>query len=585
MQQKVFKITYICLPICVMVLLTVLYTPNFTTNDDAYIMKVLSGRIIQTPYYETAFFSVLLGLPLAGLYSVSSIPWYPLFLMLGTLFVQIQLHAYMYQQRLANKVPKSIFVLLSIVSVAYFFYMNTMFTYTVLAAHFGAGAILYLYRYSQSNQTKHLMYSAICLLLSLATRTASGFIGIAFWGLQYLFLLNRKQAKKQLCYGIVILAALGIAYGADMVEKHYIAEPQGYYKFMQAQADFVDYTKKAEPEEFENSLAKVGWDRDLYSMARCYFSMDTRLQIAGYKEFEKYNQKNDNHFKEAIYNVLYPQNNIVIYRYYLSTTVWLGIFASVYILLSKNKKASLLALCINIAFAALLYIYGKNGRIYLRANLAIYLPYIISLISLLCSVDIQHINKMALYFVALLIVLAMIALFSLRISFAMLLMSLALMCALVGNNKRLVAVIALCTCAVFIYFSYKVPQEIHLQKNDKYAPQKIERRDNFYRKHEDKLIVTDLMLSGDFRMFYTNEALPNLLFWGGTNAKSYIMQKQLSMFGVNEYDISALTKDNVYLLTTASNADFICRMLETKNIKATWNLIDTFEEFSLVKIN
>lgn len=597
MKHFTWKHTLLLLPIVIMALLFIFSPPTFIANDDVYMMKVFSGKITGEPYFETAFISVLIGFPLSLLYRLVHLPWFFLFQIVLTLLAQCIVMEKIIELFERPTFPRQFAWIALFVSLGLLFFTSKFITYTTVASLVGMASILKLFRYKNSRKKGQLILSAFLMILSVAIRFASGALVVAFWGIVYFYILFTELAnwKAHFRKGVIILIVLGVCFAFDWGMKHYIAEPPGYYDFMQAQADFVDYRKDDyDLPHMQAIMEKYDWDRDLYILATGYFTMDKRLTTEAYQAFNQYGYSRNASIRQIL--VAWKMAGDKEPISHLGITI-LFILASMQVCIvlffGRDKKARIstfLYFCANlILFLVLAYILGKGGRLVARSILAILLPLFAALLGILGEgvaeqpIGHKQIHKRILMLGYVLLGLG-VALLLLRASImpVALLAIAGIVLGLQFSNRKGIAyfflVIALLSISYRVVetyqFTYKNNFVIIVKEEKNELAQTLE---DYAIRNQQYTLVTDLFFGIDFRLQTSKTAVNNILFWGGTNIHSHVFQEQLSQRGIEEFDLSILTREDVRLIIPFDKTESIKSVLASKGIQGEFGLLETVD--------
>lgn len=606
MKHFTWKHSLFLLPMLMMALLFIFSPPTFIANDDVYMMKVFSGKITGEPYFETAFISVLIGFPISILYRIAHFPWFFAFQIGLTLFAQC-----IVMEKIANlferpTFPKSFAWIVLVTALGLLFFTSKFITYTTVASLMGMASILKLFRYKDTKKKGELVLSSILLILSVAIRFASGVLAVAFWGIAYLYMLFTEPAewKKLFCKGAIIITVLGLCVGFDWLMKHYVAEPQGYYDFMQAQADFVDYRKDDyELPHMQAIMKEYGWDNSLYQLATGYFTMDRRLVTEAYQAFNQYDSLRNASIRQILVAWKNAGDREPISHLGITMLIILAsLQVCVVYFFGGSKKAKLstfLYFCANaILFLVLAYILGKGGRLVARSILAILLPLFASLLGILgegnaeYGLQKKHIKKQILiaFYVILFLGIAILLLRASIMPIALLALA-GIVIALQYSNKQRIAYfflgIALLSISYRIFDSYKFTYEndyvISVQEERNKLCQILE---DYAIENPEYTLVTDLSFAIDFRSQTSKTAVNNILFWGGTNIHSHIFQQQLLQRGIEEYDLSILTREDIRLVIPYyEKTELLLKVLVSKGIMGEFELIEQVDSLQIYQFH
>ena len=591
-KSNIYKTVFICIPIYLLIIALLTGYPLFETNDDVYIMDVLSGNITGEPYAVTSYFHVFLGFVISNLYRLAYIPWFPIFIISCNMMGQIALYSALYEMFCSREkiLPSILLIFFLPISI----YLTFLPTYTTSATLIGLSAIYMLYK-------EKLGLSMLCLALATAIRMQSGFVVCAFWGISYIylhFLNNKKITWDFLIKGVLVLAIVFAVYASDEIIKDHI-EPSGYAKFRNAQTVHNDFgVRNQTVEEEQAMLYSIGWDKNLYELSRIYFSMDERITADDFIEMNKYSNYNKFSLNDSIAHLIMRAKDSYNIMHIM---LFLGIaFAAfmVYAIPYKNNGIYLAILAILFALAGMLRL-AQVHRVIARSMLSIALPCSIVLISLFNNLPHKEraaYGKLSYIGDAVFALLCVYAFLSSRYLIGTLI---ALVYVFFFSRRKLktalystLLVLALINPFAYVYAGVKSIQGTYADDilNAKTIAELRAKIEDYAFKHEDNIYIIGSNLSGDSRMIKPQRPLDHILSWGGTTVHSSAHSMQLNRIGVNNYDSSILLQDNVYFLSLKFDENDTLPIMLKENLKnkgynTDFKLVDSTDYMKVFKFN
>ena len=273
---------------------------RFLTNDDTSIQDALAGNLTGDPYPFHPFISPLLGTVMSALYrSVPGHPWWffysHVFMAIGSVMMSYVLLRLFKAARLPQLVALG---LVAIFDLIFFLYPIMNVSFTVVPCVFGMGVAGLLALYG----TRRSYLSLICICMATAFlctchRSESGMVVCAF-----------------LCLALLVCASRELCKGADPVSpeereplwrrvpriaSHYLpavvacivitllipqynsatmahVDSPEYASYNSSRSQFNDYPHDSYDDN-PTLYREVGWDRDLFELARVWFFMDDAI--------------------------------------------------------------------------------------------------------------------------------------------------------------------------------------------------------------------------------------------------------------------------------------------------------------------
>lgn len=591
-KLNIARFFFISIPIYMLVLALFLGYPLFETNDDVYIMNVLSGNITGSAYGITSYFHALLGLLIAFLYKIVYIPWFPIFIIICSTLGQMCIYSAIYSLIIKKDTRTIISIITLVFIIPISLYTTFIPSFTTASTIIGLASIYMLYKHK-------FVLSILLLLLSTAIRFEGGVLSCAFWGLSYIYLhfANRpKITLKFILHGLFVCVLMLCIYASDLYIKSKI-EPKDYSEFRQSQAIHNDYAihNEASPEH-KKLLENIGWDDNLYRLSRIYFSMDNRITTDSFIKLNKNAQFNTFSLKRNIQYIFMRIRD----NYNLMHIVFLFAItniAYIYIAICNKHKGVFLAIVMLLMCFICLNMLANINRMLVRSLLSFLLANILTLLLLLDDIkpkyksltrydmplDIAYfvisgiLFSTSRYLIGTIIALAYIAIRNKR-SFAR--GQLALLLAFTMLNTFSFVY----TSTASIYGTYM--DDIHKAKIIAESRNNIE---NYTNSHPNNIYVHGHNISGDSRMTKPISSGQNMLAWGGTFVHSSANILQLKRLGIANYDSSMMLKPNIYFITGASDTgnyliQLLCDNLKNKNFDVQYTIVDSNKTLKVYKI-
>lgn len=545
MNNRLKRILFILIPIYIFIIGLILGYPLFETNDDVYMMNVLSGNITGEPYACTSFFHIFLGFIISTLYRLAYLPWFPLFIIAANLFGQMMLYSALYD--LWSR--KNISLILKFFALIFMLLISTYLcflpSYTTSATLIGVASIYCLFKNKKA-------LSIIFLALSLSIRMQSGVVILGFWGLSYIYLHFKNGNKFSLKFIIngflVIIMALGI-YASDEIIKAHI-EPEDYGSFNKMQASYNDYgIRELDSDEKEKIISDLNWDNELFELAGQYFSFDNRITADSYRILNSY--ANSFSIKDNLaYIKKIFQESQFFFHVILFPALFLGIFL-LRTLFNKNKDFFIAISVLVLYVMGIMYL-SYLGRIIFTSSLALVLPVLIISFLLYSDNNIELQNNSRLLQYADIFVLILICVLILKYM-PMKAVLIGLIYSIFRNNSTKVFAVLLVIAFVisagmlaYDDYNWSIRKEMeytsyHSQNRNLVEQYCIDNPENIY--------VIALDLGEDGTILKNKIKLMNFFQWGGTNIHSSAFNKSMERVGMSEFDITQLLKPNVYFIS------------------------------------
>lgn len=389
------------------ILIACVTTPMyFATNDDPYIIQVLSGSggVASNPIPYVPFINYILCLVITSLYKVTPIiPWWLVFQIVAigislTLIGRVILIRF----RMSGKSLASIkeFLLLLIIDFGIGAYFVTRIQFTSTSALLFASAIVASCCWKSTQDTiliratiSRSILPIILASIGFALRIQSGLLGLFFWGLAVVALLiscdgDMLNRCKQGINGVVpFLVTCMLALVLTIVNTAIYSDPEldAGNKLGTAISNYTDYprtTFSQNPSEYE----AVDWDEPLAALASKWFMMDERINT---EALTYINEQNTASVDELIQN---PKDIIAarlhdvtqpVFLAYASIIIAIGIFALGF---SQNDE-SIVVWIIGIVVIVLQGYLLLRGRLLERAAYSIILPAGSALLSMVLRND------------------------------------------------------------------------------------------------------------------------------------------------------------------------------------------------------
>lgn len=578
--KKLRKIIFILIPIYIFIIALCTGYPLFETNDDVYLMDVLSGNIIGEPYAVTSYFHVFLGFVISSLYRLAYFPWFPIFIIACNLLGQMAIYAGLYDLLQKKNVHAGIKLFVLIFMLPISSYLCFLPSYTTSATLIGVVSIYLLYKDKR-------VLSLVCLALATAIRMQSGFVVCAFWGLSYIylhFLNNKKFTWDFFIKGLLVIVLVFGVYASDELIKAQV-EPKGYREFRIEQSNYNDFAKKQlSDEELTKTIAAAGWDNELYELSKTYFSFDDRITADSYKVFNAYNRAK-NYDIDGVSEYL---KYIAEYQLFLIHLIVFPIlFLLVYIVQSILARKRSFWLGIALLFVYLLgAIYlAMLGRIIFTSALAIVLPVIMAVIMLFVEFTYEPKESKANYIdIAMLVALIALALLG-KFTEAVIIGSIYF--AFRINFKRNLAILLALAFGVSCgYIAYDDNEKLIAKEKYECKIFTEQRRDveDYCIYNPQNIFVLSLDMGEDGVMMKDRIKYNNMFAWGSTNVHSSAFNIQMEKAGLSEFDMKILLQPNVYFITSMpERVELLHAALSAKGYENTYEYIDGADYMGIYK--
>ena len=574
------KIIFVLIPIYIFIFALFNGYPLYETNDDVYMMNVLSGNITGEPYAVTSYFHVFLGFIISSLYRLAYFPWFPIFIIACNLLGQMVIYAGLYDLLQKKNVHAGIKLFLLIFMLPISSYLCFLPSYTTSATLIGVVSIYLLYKDKRA-------LSLVCLALATAIRMQSGFVVCGFWGLSYIylhFLNNKKITWDFFIKGVLVIALVFGVYASDELIKAQI-EPKGYREFRTEQSNYNDFAKKQlSDEELAKTIAAAGWDKELYKLSRSYFSFDNRITAESYKAFNAYNRVKNHDLKGATQYIKYLAE---CQSFLIHLIVFPIICLLVYIIQSiLTRKCSFwLGIAMLLAYFAGAVYLAMLGRIVFTSALSIVLPVTIVSIVLFAEFDYEPKERKANYIdIAMLVVLVVLALLG-KFSEAVIIGSIYF--AFRINFKRSLALLIALVFGVSCgYIAYDDNEKLIAKEKYECKIFTEQRRDveDYCIYNPQNIFVLSLDMGEDGVMMKDRIKYNNMFAWGSTSVHSSAFNIQMEKAGLTEFDMKILLQPNVYFITSMpERVELLHAALSAKGYENSYEYIDGADYMGIYK--
>ena len=304
MRKQEFKyyplLSYACAVLIVGVFFVWLnnsYGIFYYTNDDTGIMKTYSGYATGEPTAYHAYGSYTLGLFFKGLYTIMpTLNWYTYCSIIMLIISVAVIIDSVFGLRNEGNVFRVIdFLLISILTVAICLYGINRISWTMNAALAAVAGVMLLLSYGNEKKKKRYLYvfALIFSFISLIIRGASYKAVLPFGILVIVYSAYRRLDKPLLqkknlrvvVMGMLLMLPFLLVYGYGKVDStiRQTVFPSGsgtfeYYRGLYTDSYHIPYEGN---EEFYES---IGWDAELYNMARSWFFLDRRFNTENLKK-------------------------------------------------------------------------------------------------------------------------------------------------------------------------------------------------------------------------------------------------------------------------------------------------------------
>lgn len=353
----------LCFTSILFILLWIVSPPVFETNDDTYMMFLLSGVTTGTPTAYTIFTGIVWGIMISFLYKIApGLPWYGIsFAFIIILSLSL---LFFYMLIIFEKKGISFFyaaiVYLASVTFFFFFYIR-VFQFNVLGAFCGVGASACAYAIDlfidERKTIKILNYFLLNLFVILAfnMRKEMGFLVLANVLICYFisYISHRKERgikEYLLAVSITALCTLSVFLCNYISESS--PEWRDFRDYTNERATYMDYPHLPY-EDNKEIYESIGWSKPMYEALNWWYMIDENYNkdalhyLNGLNSIENYSIEN-------IQIQLQSQKMGII-----QAIIWALLLAWVSF---KNKKALPLWLFF-LAFLAICLLFGYMARL------------------------------------------------------------------------------------------------------------------------------------------------------------------------------------------------------------------------------
>lgn len=600
-----FSIIYVL----ILLILTYCLVPvRFETNDDSGMAKILSGGATGAPYPKTIFMSTLYGQLICNLYRLlPGIPWYTLaFWLLLLVSLACILKSLFKLSVPHNKSSLGTLLLFTVLYILLFWYYICFLQFTVVSGICVSASVMLLFARrkeidSSAEQLVDLVIAVLLLYFGIWIRYSAAIVVLPFLFLalfwQMADLQNQsprplKQSAimtlkkiltpnsiRQLLTAIVICAiAFVFMNGYESFYNCHNPEWKEFEIYSYYRGLYTDYPTPTY-EEAQEMYDAIGWTPELVSAANNWFMLDERLSLENFRFIQ---ENKDIYLKSSVetfsgipswMNILFVQQNglagygtllilfatIVLCTLYASSKYWMhalwsfctgiGSLCIITFLLYQSRLPSRVFMCILIPALLLL------TSIFLTCQTKVFLTWKVAypLFSLLCICTTLFLvwqfgllsNTTAKAFCAVFILLLLIGIFLSLLPLRHL--------KKLRNKKRFVLFFPLCIIAIYLgATTLVVGISLHENRSSLHVIEDYGAVEAYIQQHPENLYIYDT--SSD--MLYPNSPLNavgtksnyNLLFYGGSLAKSPMFYDQLNALGRTELFAQNFTEDGIYFI-------------------------------------
>lgn len=509
-------------------------TVTYYENDDSNIAFALAGYCSGEPYPGHPFINCLLAAFVSGLYRLlPALPWWTL-VQLGTVLAAL----YIAQNRLLalcskRDIPFLIALIgMGLIAFGLFFYPLLLVTFTLTSACIGAAGVALLLSLDAEEDGKkgivsRLGLSLVCLFLCFLFRNSTGISMLCFYfgcGAILLFrALLKKANRAELLRPLIFMGAVAalalLMTTVNRLGLQRLNEP-GFVEFDQARGRYMDYPVDSysdNPALYE----AVGWDRELYAMARQWYFMDERITAERMNHIIAGSQTAQGTLSSALddWEDFVSVRPLVLFLLLpLLTALLLGAAA----LAQAPKKGSefLFLLCMLLGSALLCLYLLLSGRMVVRALQAVLLPGTLAALFLSYNMLSPLPEKGAKRLAGLCLTL------------------LLLLPACYGAYKQARTLL-----------SYNASTPALLEGSQKLMDYAISNADTIF------IRDTHVCNNIDAWTVYPEARPTNLLDWGGTGVLTGARGRQLDLLGIEDYTADIFLRENVRLVTAPGSRD------------------------------
>lgn len=300
-----------------MFIVTYCFVPvHFETNDDSGMAKILSGGITGTPYPKTLFMSTLYGQIVCFLYRIlPTVPWYTIVFWVLLFFSLVCIFKSLLKiSRYGKLSQKTIVLLITALYVLLFWYYVCFLQFTVVAGVcVSASAILIFARSEQDDsraaRTADAIMTLILLCFGVWIRAASAIMIFPFLFMAVLWqmtdLHNLKNTSLRECVRaaikniftwhsmkqlLTVIAAcvvvLGAMNGYEKIYNYQNPEWKEFEVYSQYRGLYTDYPVPSYEEAAEMYDA-IGWTPELAKACKTWFMLDERLSLENFRYIQE----------------------------------------------------------------------------------------------------------------------------------------------------------------------------------------------------------------------------------------------------------------------------------------------------------
>lgn len=227
---------------------------HFETNDDRYIMEILSGAMVGKPNSHTIFINYLPSIVLAGLYRITNeVPWYALYLigLISLAYIFVLTSLFMHCQNLKKRILVTLVFLVCMLSS---FYLLGQIQFTEIAAFLAISGYICLIL-NQKNKNRYLLFIILELLAFWLREDAMLMIQpfgilayfISMWEEKCLF----REKSARIIKIIMILFIIFIISRASNYVGYHGEEWKVYQEYNAARSKLYDYYEAPKYDEID----------------------------------------------------------------------------------------------------------------------------------------------------------------------------------------------------------------------------------------------------------------------------------------------------------------------------------------------
>ena len=512
----------------------------YSGSDDAPILRYYMGFEGGAPETFSMIIHPAMGWLLYGLSKLlPGAAWFSIFQLIFLWFSSVVvIKSLMQAAALRGRSPWIGAVLGMFTVAAGAFWISMRISFTTTAAWLGAAAVMQLASIDWAQGGKPgirrgMALSIFLLICCYLLRQISVLPPLAFWllGLLLVWLTHRKQAEqpmlRSILKGIAVCAVLLLVLTGARYAEQKILHVEDVYAWHDASGQLLDYSDVDHVSPTDDALSAIGWTRAEYKMFSYWYFLDDTMTVDAM-----------NHLYESTFATDGQSNGTRLHRAFamIRNTV-LGtpsqacgiLFALLATVLSlalaamhgfRNPFVWLGALAVPLLGFVLLFYLGWEGRLPMRAMLSVTLP-MITLSAWMLLYNLEPLPKAPVRSMA----------------------------------GLLLCLLLLYPAAQGVAHAWSESQKTLLAVQNELAVNETpvsEDLDVYAAENPDMLIVYDLTLVGDYRLFprMPEELAGNALFWGGHSAHTPGWFRAFAKQGITKMDASLFLRDNVLLAST-----------------------------------